>query len=115
MRDPANESGAGKQTFDIPAGVAVAAVQLESITKRRVAACGVLEGKDQQAARAERSGGGPDNIPQGSEIDERVCGNDKVERRPAVTEVLRQFALHELVVDTLFLRATEHPGGQVDT
>jgi hypothetical protein len=47
MRDLGYQSGALKQPLDILAGVAIAAVQLESIVEGRGAAYRVLERKDQ--------------------------------------------------------------------
>ena len=82
--DLRHQSGAGEQPFDIPARVAVAAVQLEAIVRGRVAACAVLESKDQQAARAQGSRSGRDDVLQVAEIDQRVGRDDQVERFLAV-------------------------------
>ena len=90
-------------------------MKLEPIDKGGVPACGVLKSEDQQAIGSECSRRGLYDVLQAAEIDQRVCGDNQVERVPAVAKVLGQLALHEFVVDFLFLCPIQHSGRKVDT
>src|SRR5215813_14234528 len=78
--------------------MAVAAAHVEAEALRELVARELFDGKDQQAPRAQRAGGGVKHGLEVPEVTERVRRDDQVEASGMGADELRQLALDELVV-----------------